>query len=75
MKNGKLKSFRERLMETEYFNGLPKVVQKIALQKNNLNHIEHGYNVAMNIGFDKWESQSGFSFRNKEIIRELIQNQ
>ena len=72
MKNGQLKSFRERVMATESFSSWPSVVQKITLSRNNMNHIQHGLTVAENIGYKKWESQSGFSHRNKELIKELL---
>lgn len=72
MNNGKIRHFRDAVMQTECYQSMTPIAQVLSLKRNNLNHLEHGYNVAMNIGYDKWEAQSGFSFRNKEIVKQLL---
>jgi hypothetical protein len=74
MKNGQIKSFRDTVMQTDSFKSWTKIVQKISLTRNNLSHIEHGYTVAKNLGYKKWSAQCNFSFRNKELVQELLNN-
>lgn len=71
MKTGQLLSFREKVKQTESFKSWGKVVQKVTLSRNNMNHIEHGLTVAKNIGYMKWEKQCQFNNRNKELVKEL----
>lgn len=72
MKNGHLKSFREKVAETETFKKWSPVVKKISMTRNNLCKIEHGMTVATNIGFKKWERQTDSHPRNVELIKELL---
>lgn len=72
MKNGQLKSFRDKVMATDYFKSLSKVIQTITLKRNNLLQLEHGYNVSKNRGYDYWERTSNALQRNKEIVNELL---
>jgi hypothetical protein len=73
MKTGEIKSFRDKVMATDYFMSLSKVIQTITLKRNNLLHIEHGYNVSKNRGYDYWERTSNAMQRNKEIVKELLE--
>ena len=34
---------------------------------------ENGYKVAKHLGYEAWEKQSGFSLRNKNIVKELLE--
>jgi hypothetical protein len=71
-KSTKLISF-QAIEETEAFKKLSTVLRKITLSKTNRRQIEHGVNVASNIGFEKWLGQTNFSLSNQEIVKELVE--
>ena len=73
MKNGQLKSFREKLTATETFKSLGKVAQKVTLTRNNAKHIENGFNIAKLYGYRKFERDYGFNSRNRELIKDLME--
>ncbi len=75
MKNEERPSFRQKIMETNAYKSWIPVLQKIAMSRNNINHVKHGFTVAGNIGYKKWESQCGFNQRNKDLIKELLENE
>ncbi len=75
MKNGQIFSFRERLRATETFKKLSTVAQKITLARNNVKHINNGYNIAKAQGIDKFCREYGFNSRNQELIKDLIENE
>lgn len=64
---------RKEVFETEAFKLLSPVLKKITSTRNQIAQISHGVNVANNIGFKKWEKQSGANWRTKEIVKELIE--
>ena len=64
---------RKKVLETEAFKGLSPVLKRITTTRNQLSAIEHGVNVATNIGYDKWERQSNANWRTKQIVLELIE--
>lgn len=63
----------QRIIETPTYKSLDFVQRKIALNKTNRLVIENGYKVACHLGFKKWEQQSGFNNRNKQIVKELLE--
>lgn len=65
-------TFKEKVMASRCFNNWMPITQRLALRGNNLRILQHGFTVAMNIGLDRWERQTGFSERNKILIRELV---
>lgn len=68
----KIASMRIKIQETETYQGLQPIVQKIMMTRNNVKHIEHGFVVAQNIGLTKWKKQSNYTWRNIAIIEELL---
>lgn len=71
-KNKSIKVTREQIKETKAFKSASKMRQNITLNRTNFKWIEHGVNVATNIGFEKWDNQTQSTFTNREIIEELI---
>lgn len=65
---------REQIKKTKAFQNATAMMQNLALGRTNYRCIEHGVNVATNIGFEKWDAQTNASFLNREIIQELIKN-
>ena len=66
---------KNQVSATKAFDGLSKIQKILFLKMNNLKQIEHGLNVAKNIGFDKWEKQTNVNYSNKLIIKELLDNE
>lgn len=66
--------FKQRMTETDFFKKLDTVKKDIASKRQNWLTIENGYNIAKNIGLEKWEEQTQYNFVNRGIIRELIKN-
>jgi hypothetical protein len=64
---------KKDIMATKTYKGLNKMMQVFAIKRNNLKIIEHGVNVAKNIGFDLWENQSNYNWYNKEIVKEIVE--
>ncbi|WP_424493919.1 hypothetical protein [Salinimicrobium sp. GXAS 041] len=62
------------IKETEAFKNLKPLMQKIVMNKANLTAIHNGYNVSLNIGFEKWKNQAHPSYQNEKIVEELIDN-
>ena len=75
MRSEQITSFRDRIRATETFKGLGDVAKKITLARNNTAYIHHGYTVAKNIGYKKWEKQSNYNYRNREIIKEILSHE
>ncbi len=65
---------REQIMETKAFQDATKMLQSLTLNRTNSKWIQHGVNVSVNIGFDKWNKQTEASFTNTKIIKELVDN-
>lgn len=63
---------REQIQSTQAFQKANKVIQNVTLNKTNVGWIQHGVNVATNIGFENWQKQTTSSFTNRQIIQELI---
>lgn len=65
-------NIKEKIEQTQTFKSLNSVQRTLTLQKTNVQHIEHGVNVAKNIGFTKWERICQFTDRNKNIVKQII---
>lgn len=62
-----------RIIETPTFKSLDFVQREMTLKKTCRLVIENGYKVAKHLGYEAWEKQSGFSSRNKNIVKELLE--
>ena len=65
--------FKYLIKETDAYKKLNSIQKEIIMKRQNRLVIENGYEVAKNIGVEKWEKQSNFNYRNKGIIMELIE--
>lgn len=65
-------SIRDKMIETPTYKKLDQSQQNVLLKKESVRQIEHGFNVATNIGVDKWESLSGLNDRQKNIVKDLL---
>ena len=72
MANKTIKITIDIVKSTETFKCLSKVQKLIVANGVNVRHIENGVNVAMNIGFEKWDKQSQFNYISKSIVNELL---
>lgn len=68
------KSFRSEIEDTEIFKSLGPVLKKITLTRNVTKLIEHGVVMVENIGYKKWEKQSDYNWRNKEIVKQIVKS-
>lgn len=69
-----MSTFREKVEATKAYIGLTGVQQKIHGSRKNLITIENGYNVATNIGYDKWVTDFIPGLVSRNIVKELIDN-
>jgi hypothetical protein len=67
-----MNSFRQKVEATATYKSLNTVQKEFALSKANLKHLEDGLTIAINIGFEKWKNQSGYSERNSNLVYDLI---
>lgn len=67
-----MSTFREKIEGTNTFKNLNIVQRKITLSKTNRAHLEHGVNVARNIGIKRWLQVCQYSQRNMNIVQEII---
>lgn len=70
-----MKTFRQKVEETRTFKQLNSVQKQFTLNKSNLKHLEDGFTIAKNIGYDVWKNQSGFSERNSNIVADILKNE
>ena len=63
----------EAIAQTEFFNTLDPILQKITLHKRNREEIEHGVNVAKNLGFEKWNQITATRYTNRMIVKEILE--
>ena len=68
-----IKINRQQIMATEMYQGLSPILQSMTLRRGSVLKIENGVNVAMNIGYEKWEKQSDFLYRNRMIVKEIVE--
>ncbi len=66
---------REQVEATYFFQSLNRTVQILAKRTQNIQTIQHGFTVASNIGFEKWNQITGDRYYNRMIVKELIENQ
>lgn len=66
-----MKSFREKVEATATYKSLTGVQRISTLSTTNLKHLEAGFTISKNIGFEKWKNQSGYLERNIAIISDL----
>ena len=67
-----IKITRKEIKQTEAYQKLNKIQRHLILKRNNYRIIEHGVNVASNIGMMQFEKEHNFSWNNLEIIKELL---
>ena len=67
-----IKLTRDLVIETSTYKNLNHIAQKMVRSRNNIVAIENSVNIIRNRGFDLWEKQSNCSYRNKEIIKDII---
>lgn len=65
-------NFRVKIESTRVYKELNFIQRENVMKRANRLKIEHGYNVAMNIGLEQWEKQSAYNVHNSEIIKELV---
>lgn len=63
---------RTLIEKTKYYKKLNFIQRENVMKRANRLKIEHGYNVAKNIGLEQWERQSAYNLHNSEIIKEMI---
>lgn len=65
----------EMVRQTDAYKSLSPIRQKLCTSRNNVkNAIEHGVNVVMNVGVEKWETITKSTYQNKIIVLEIVQN-
>jgi hypothetical protein len=69
-----IKINRDQIRNTDAFNKLTKIQKDITLNSNNFKALENGINVANYKGFELFEKEHNFTWINKKIIKELLQN-
>lgn len=63
----------DMVKKTQHYNCLNPIQKKICTTRNNIkNGIEHGVNVVMNVGKDKWEAITKSNHNNKMIVLEIV---
>jgi hypothetical protein len=67
--------FRTKIEKTNYYKKLNFIQRENVMKRPNRLKIEHGYQVAQNIGLEQWERQSAFNLHNSEIIKEIVENE
>lgn len=67
-----MKNFREKVEGTKTFQQLNKVQKALTVQKTNISHLEHGVNVAKNIGLDKWKKTSITIAETSVLLKKLL---
>lgn len=65
----------KEIKQTNFFKQLSPIMKELSLYKCNREAIAHGVNVASNIGYEKWEAQTGTRTTNKMIVKEILQEQ
>lgn len=68
-----IKLTKDQIKATSSFKKMNKIIQIMVVKRNNLMQIEHGVNVATNIGLEKWEQQSNVSWANRSIIKDILE--
>lgn len=63
---------RELIKSTPTFQSLSRISQQILLSRNQVKAMEHNITLAKNIGYEKFESQSSALYRNKLIVKEIL---
>lgn len=66
--------FKEEIKETKTYKSLTKFLKTFTLKRNSIKILEHGVTVATNIGYEKWEKQSNYHWRHKEIVNDILNN-
>ena len=72
MKNYKFT--REQIRNTIAYRKANKIRRILVTSRNNMIQINHGVNVCMHKGYDKWSNLSNANFTNKEIVKELYES-
>ena len=62
------------IQKTKTYQAMSLVKKRLCEHKSNREHIKRGYAVASTIGFEKWIAMCGYSEQNKQIIKDLIEN-
>lgn len=62
----------EMVKGTDHYKSMNKVRQNITRSYNNIKTIGDGFNIAKTIGFAEFERRTNYSFSNREIIKELL---
>lgn len=65
-------SLLKRIQETEFYKELNSVKKNISLKRQNRLVIQHGYEVAKNLGLAQFEKQTAYNYINFGIIKELL---
>jgi len=65
---------REQVRGTETYRKSNKIRRTLVTSRNNMIQINHGVNVCMHKGYDKWYDLSNANFTNKEIVKELYES-
>lgn len=67
-----IKITRSDITGTEMFQSLNPILQQMTLRRGSVMAIEHGVNVASNIGFEAWEKQTATRYSNRMIVKEIM---
>ena len=71
--NGTHHVSRRDIESTDYYQQLSPILKKMTMQKTNVHCIQHGVNVAINIGFENWDKQTGTRYTNRMIVKEIYE--
>ena len=64
---------RKNIESTDFYNQLTPILKKMTMQKTNVHGIQHGVNVAIIIGFENWDKQTGTRYTNRMIVKEIYE--
>ncbi|MBP9794115.1 MAG: hypothetical protein KBC56_08965 [Flavobacterium sp.] len=67
-------SLLRRIQELEFYKSLTLAQRNLCTRRQNRLVIEHGYEVAKNLGLEQFEKQTAYNHINTQIIRQLIKD-
>ncbi len=65
---------RDQVRSTKAYLKASKIRKTLVTSRNNMIQINHGVNVCMHKGYDKWSYFSHANSTNKDIVKELYES-
>jgi len=65
---------RDQVRSTKAYLKANKIRKTLVTSRNNMIQINHGVNVCMHKGYDKWSYLSHANSTNKDIVKELYES-